>query len=220
MAQTTQQQQRQRDEEILVALAAAFTAGGGAYVILLTVRNLLTELSVGLPYDVANWLATMASSPLPEAGGVGVPEGPCQVIEAEHAPAWRAMYLVAAAERLREALPTETEAMPTSAITAAKVAEERYFRKHVEAEDRRMRSAALQDMAAKLTEDRVLEAEDQLLNWHAVMDERTTYECAQANGRNFRADRMPVVGWPGAVHVKCRCTAGPAVPGAPLLPSI
>jgi len=217
MAQTAQQ--KKRDQEILLALAAAFTAGGGGYILLLTVRNLLTEF--GLGYDLASWLATMSSSPLPGTGSLGVPEGPCQVQEIEHAAAWRAMYLIAAADRLLEALDVPfgtTRAAQT--VESAQRAEERYFELHMAAEERRMRAAALQDMAARLNGDREKAEAATLLNWRAVMDARTTFECAQANGMNFRADRMPVIGWPGAVHNRCRCSAGPAVPGAPLMASI
>jgi hypothetical protein len=47
-----------------------------------------------------------------------------------------------------------------------------------------------------------------------------TPECRWANGRNYRADQMPVIGFPGAVHARCRCAASFPLPGAPLLPSI
>jgi len=218
MAQTAQQKQQQQNQQILLALAAAFTGGVGGYMLLMTVRGLLVDLPFGLSYDLANWLATMASSPLPMSGGVGVPPGPCQVIESEHAAAWRAMYLVAAADRL--ALAGGLGASPKQA--AAQAQEARYFLRHLEAEDRRMRSAALQDTAALLNADRETPSTDraELLNWRAVMDDRTTFECRMADGKNFRADKMPLVGWPGAVHVHCRCSAGPEVPGAPLLPSV
>lgn len=218
--QQQQQQKQQQQQAILLALAAVFTGGAGGYILLMTVRGLLMDLGFGLDFDTANWLATMASSPLPTAGSLGVPEGPCQDIEIDHAAAWRAMYLIAAADRLGEVVAGEGETTSAASLRDAMAAEQRYFGKHLEAEARRMRSAALQDMAARLTSDRGPEDVAPLLNWHAVMDERTTFECRQANGYNFRADRMPVIGWPGAVHVKCRCTAGPAVPGAPLMASV
>lgn len=59
-----------------------------------------------------------------------------------------------------------------------------------------------------------------LLGWYAHHDDRTTPECADADGKNFRADAMPLIGYPGTVHgSSCRCTPGAPFPGAPELPS-
>jgi uncharacterized protein with gpF-like domain len=56
-----------------------------------------------------------------------------------------------------------------------------------------------------------------LLGWNTVIDSHTSPECLAANGHNFRADHMPKIGYPGAVHPHCRCYAGPPRPGANLL---
>ena len=53
-----------------------------------------------------------------------------------------------------------------------------------------------------------------LVGWKAVMDSRTSAECAAANGKNFPADRPPVIGWPGAVHPHCRCVPTKPYAGA------
>ena len=236
MTQTAAQTKQQQDRQVLLALAAGFGAGTGGYIMLQQVRGLLMELSFQIPYAIASWLATMTAGGN-HLGDLGVPDGPCQVIEAEHADAWLAMYLVAAAGRMAEALPAGVEGANGTAypmdrgaertFAQAQKAEQRYFEQHVHAEQRRMRSAALQDMAALLNADRGDTRETPegtptatLLGWRTVMDERTTFECKHANGLNFRADRMPIIGWPGAVHVRCRCSAGPEVPGAPVMPSV
>jgi len=222
---TTQTKQPTK-RQILEDLVALFVVGEATgYVLLQAVTELLTLFGLSAP--TARWLATLT------AGGnappeLGVPTGPAQEQEAEHAKAWLGMYLVAAAGRLMEATEADVagERGTNVATTAAQKAEERYYQLHRSAEGRRMRAAALVDMAARLNSDRggtgdeLAAAEVEYLGWRAVIDNKTTPECRAANGLNFKADRMPVIGWPGAVHVECRCSAGPAVPGAGILPSV
>ena len=137
----------------------------------------------------------------------GFTGGPAYRAEEEAAAAWRAIYAVAATDRLSN--PTDFD--------LAVERELQNYTLHTEAEERRLRAAALVDAAAQLMSDRTT---DNLLGWRAVVDDRTTPECRAAHGCNFRADRMPLIGWPGAVHMRCRCSAGPPIPGAPLLPSV
>lgn len=200
----------------LEALAGLFAADAGTAIVLNGVTQIL-RLMVPKPSEaVIRALAIMVSAGnLPD--DLGVPQGPAQAIETELAGAWLASYVGAALERL-------TEANPDTLDAEAWDKERRYFDLHRDAEERRMRSAAHQDMTAKLNSDRpdfarVGEEEVQLLNWHSVIDARTTPECRWAHGQNFRADQQPIIGWPGSVHLSCRCTAGPAIPGAPLMPS-
>lgn len=89
--------------------------------------------------------------------------------------------------------------------------ERRYFGMHREAMWSRAKAAMAVDMAAM--------EHGLLLGWHAHDDDRTTKDCRDADGNNFRADAMPLIGFPGAVHTKCRCTPVRPYPGAPLLPS-
>jgi hypothetical protein len=52
-----------------------------------------------------------------------------------------------------------------------------------------------------------------LLGWYAHPDDRVTPECKAADGANFRADVMPMIGWPGTLHGgTCRCKPGPPWP--------
>lgn len=208
-APTPQQQQSRRDRQIIVALTAAFTTGVGGGALIATVANELERL--GLDGYMATWLAHMAGEPIhgPE---LKVLQGPAQRAEYPIAAAWRGLYLVNAAERLQHASEEGGDA-----LTKAQEAEQRYYASHLMAEERRFRSAALVDAAAHTLADRT--ETPGLLGWRSVMDARTTPECAMADGRNFPADKRPVIGWPGSVHLRCRCTVGPALPGAPLLPS-
>lgn len=106
----------------------------------------------------------------------------------------RAQYLANAARRvsssgdLREAVARETK----------------HFRAHKAATARR-----------NVVADRVVSAQDRfgdLLGWHATLDSRTSPDCRAANGTNFQADRMPAIGYPGAVHPECRCRPGKPYP--------
>lgn len=104
-------------------------------------------------------------------------------------PEMRAQYLLAAARRLTQARAEHT-------YSAALEAEKRYLDAHVAA-GRKRRAAA-----RRIDE---LGAGGQMLVWRAVMDDRTTPECAALNGRLFTAGDPP--GIPGAMHARCRCTA-------------
>jgi SPP1 gp7 family putative phage head morphogenesis protein len=227
----TTQQQQQQNQRIQTELAALILAGGAVgYVGIGAVTQLLSLLSPAVPIRLANWLATMtAGGNLP--GDLLVPMGPAQLIEHDLAAAWLAMFLTISTERLTIAVAADATApgapppneygrqTPGQAEERAREAEARYFQRHLYAEGRRLRSAALVDMAARLNGDREGLEQATLLGWRAVIDGRTTPECRQAHGKNFRADRIPDIGWPGAVHIHCRCSAGPAIPGAPLIPS-
>jgi hypothetical protein len=89
--------------------------------------------------------------------------------------------------------------------------ERRYFGMHRDAIWSRAQAAMAVDMAALQY--------GLLLGWHTHRDDRTTPECLAADGKNFRADSMPLIGFPGATHSKCRCKPVAPYPGAPLLPS-
>lgn len=80
----------------------------------------------------------------------------------------------------------------------AQLANERtYFDAHKKAQKRRRAVMEQVDAAASRY--------GPVLGWRAQVDSRTTGECRQANGKNFRADRPPSIGYPGTVHPHCRC---------------
>lgn len=80
---------------------------------------------------------------------------------------------------------------------------------HRRAQARRLR------MARRVDEQRWLHGE--LLGWHATLDRRTSGECRAADGRNFYSLRAPVIGYPGTVHMHCRCQPGAPFVGAKLV---
>jgi hypothetical protein len=57
----------------------------------------------------------------------------------------------------------------------------------------------------------------ELLGWYSKMDARTTAECRAADHRNFHATQPPVIGYPGSVHMFCRCVPGPPFEGAKMV---
>jgi hypothetical protein len=125
----------------------------------------------------------------------------------------RAQYAVAAGHRLTSSILMARSRGETlrDALAKALPAERRYFGQHIEAAWTRARAAAQVDSAAQTF--------GPVLGWYVVRDRRTSAECLRAGGRNFRADVMPAIGWPGAVHNHCRCYAGPAFQGARMIPS-
>lgn len=200
-----------RQKAFVKAIVALFAEGAVGYGLMIGIRAAL--LTLGVTPEIANWLAQLTSThtTFPDLGLGGV--GPMQKMEEKQALAWRAIYILAASERLQEAID----------LAHAEQVELGYFARHVAAEERRVRAAALVDVTARLLGDRTEEQEDNkvpLLGWRAVLDDKTTPECRWASGKNFRADRIPVIGIPGGVHPRCRCTSGPAIKGAPLIPSV
>ena len=214
MAETNAAHNRKITKQLIAILAGPVFG----FSVTIEIRTLLLQLRPAPSFESARWLTTMTSGG-PYLAPLGVPVGPAQRIEQAMAPAWEAAYLVAAAGRLTKA---EIAAVDGGAdlLETAKRREANYFLTHLAAEERRMRAAALQDMAAKLNVDRDVESTEGLLGWRSVLDDRTTPECRAAHGRNYKADRMPAIGWPGAVHMRCRCSPGPAIPGAPILPTV
>lgn len=203
-----QKAQNRKDKALIAAIVALFASGAAGYGLLVGMRAALRAW--GLPIEIAEWLSNLAAedTTTPDLG-IGEP-GPLQKLEAQQAPLWRALYVWGAAERL----------LSSPDLVRAERAEVGYFARQLAAEARRARAAALVDLTSRLLGDRVEEQPDEhvpLLGWRAVIDDRTTPACRWANGRNFRADRIPIIGFPGAVHPRCRCTSGPPIKGAPLI---
>lgn len=126
----------------------------------------------------------------------------------------RAQFMVASARRLMAGLAEARSRNENLAAALYRLlqTERRYYGQHMDAIWARKMAAARVD-AAVLDYGR-------LLGWHTVLDARTSAECKWANGRNFLADQMPWLGYPGAVHPHCRCYPGRPFPGGALLPSV
>ncbi len=208
---TPARQNANRNQNVAVALTAVFMGGAAGFTLQYEAARALGAFRPSLPLNVVTFLSDLVGAGTATPYDVRIP-GPALAEELRLANAWLGTYTVAAASRLLVAMSKGPDA-----LEAAEVAERRYFELHLLAEERRQRAAALQDATAHHLSDREPHG---LLGWRSVVDNRTTPECRWAHGKNFRADRMPEIGWPGAVHVHCRCSAGPPIPGAPLIPSL
>jgi hypothetical protein len=113
----------------------------------------------------------------------------------ETEPYFRATYILEAARRM-------SNDMKLGATGAAALeTEKRYLDLHKQAADRRFAMARQVDLAR--------ERFGEVLGWYAKQDSRVSAECARAHGSNFSANVMPKIGYPGTVHPRCRCLAGP-----------
>lgn len=125
----------------------------------------------------------------------------------------RAAFVLAAARRIGADLTaarSRGQSIPGTLAQAIK-RERRFYAQHLIATWQRSQAGAQVDGEAM--------TRGLLLGWHAVHDTRISAECRQADGKNFYADHMPLIGYPGAVHPHCRCRAGAPFPGARLVPS-
>jgi hypothetical protein len=123
----------------------------------------------------------------------------------------RAQYVIAAAKRvLGAARDARAKGEPVGVAIRAQLAKERrYYEQHQAAMWNRAAAAGKTDMAAA--------EHGPLLGWNTIIDGRESAECRNADRKNYRASKMPRIGFPGAVHPHCRCFPGSAWPGAPML---
>lgn len=125
----------------------------------------------------------------------------------------RAQFAVAASKRITADLKQARSKGTTlrAALAAGIARERRYFGQHLDAIQQRIQAAAVVDGKAAEYGD--------LLGWYTVRDSHTSAECLAANGKNFYASAMPLIGYPGGVHPHCRCYPGAPHTGAAILPS-
>lgn len=197
MAQSTAGQRKQLADQLAPVLAAGSVAAAGPTVI-------ASLAAVGVSAAAASAALTLISAS--SASTVLLPTGPASRATAASEQIYRAAYLVAAAERIQSRI---NQGMT---IRQAVVAERATFNAHRQASANRRQSAQLVDEQAKRT--------GALLGWSARMDERTSAECARANGRNFPVTARPLIGWPGSVHPNCRCRATSPFAGAALVDQV
>lgn len=107
-------------------------------------------------------------------------------------PTMRARYVINAAQRL-------TQVLIDGRFLPGLTQERTYLAAHVQAGQKRKTAARALDAVA---------AKHGLLQWHTVMDDRTTEDCAKLDGKLFTIENPP--GLPGAMHPNCRCEALPA----------
>lgn len=132
-------------------------------------------------------------------------EGRLQRAQAKIEAYYRAAYVRNAAKRIGRQL--RAGKTPAEALGP----ERRFWQLHERA--RRARQLAAHEVA-RVSEQVGSNAQGvPWLGWYAHPDDRVTPECKAAGGANFRADVMPMIGWPGTLHGgTCRCVPGPPYP--------
>lgn len=189
---------------LAASLAATFAAGLTGVALVAACKKIL--VAAGVSAVIIGFLVLYAFTSVP-AHESPFPAGPAEEEQIRLGAAYRAWYIVNAVRRLERA-----EAKGPEAFVKAREREAQFFQWHLRAMHNRVNSAAAVDDAAGRY--------GLLLGWRAVMDVRTTLECRAANGKNFRADKEPVIGWPGSVHPHCRCVPVGPFPGAPVIPAL
>jgi hypothetical protein len=186
------------DEEIagvlgMLATGAAVAAVAGSLATFLHLPVRAAAAAVGIVGSLASFKQGPGAP-----GTSGVSGGPV-AIERRANLRYRVAFIINAARRVAAAPDFKT------AVAREKV----YWAGHKQASDRRMKMAK-RAAAARRTWG-------ETLGWYAKMDKRTTAECRAADGRNFLASAPPVIGYPGTVHMHCRCLPGAPHPGAKMV---
>jgi hypothetical protein len=112
----------------------------------------------------------------------------------------RAQFVVHSSRRFAADQRLILAGMDIGSIQDTMTRERRYYAQHMQAIWQREMAAARVDSASMLY--------GRLLGWYTRLDGRETADCHAANGRNFYADMMPTIGYPGTVHSNCRCLPG------------
>jgi hypothetical protein len=196
----TQQQQQQSN----AALVAAATVILGAALMPSFALPALADLLGIMRGDILGLtalriaLSLLEEYPAPAMEGIGA----AQTAIIRENELRRSAYTVTASSRLRLALAdarAHGQDMPEAERTVREV-ERRYFQQHVQATAQRMHAATnIDDLALRY---------GPVLGWYAAKDRKVTAECKDADGKNFSALSPPAIGWPGIVHVNCRCQPG------------
>lgn len=194
-------------QDVLTALVAAMVAGAPV-ILLARILGRLPGLTRALAEQILfsrSWVGLLTATAEEHALLPRLATPPVQVLmQVATTNAFRrAAYLANAIQRLAPAVASND----ADRLFRAERAEDRYFAAFQEAE--RRRNAAGQQVAL-LASNYGLNARGELLmNWRATLDSRTSADCRWAHGRNFNALVMPPIGYPGMVHLLCRCRPGP-----------
>lgn len=157
--------------------------------------------------------------------------GPALAFTARTSPARRAAYLLNAARRIDGAYGRVVPQM-RAAESLAGVGDEADAQKLREraARDARFEERERQFLAQHLAAERArAEAAERVdaaaqsfgsvLGWRSRRDDLVTPECREADGKSFRAERPPAIGFPGTLHGgACRCIPVAPTAGADFLP--
>lgn len=194
-------QQSANDARLVATIVALMAVGAATQALASRVATLLRP--VGVLGDAATLAVRLAMSAPVNSRQAARLDTPAVKATRESEPYFRATYILEASRRISADMKLGVpsgEALQT---------ERRFFDLHKQAADRRFAVARSIDVARERFGD--------TLGWYAKKDGRTTPECRAAHGKNFDATLMPRIGYPGTVHMRCRCLAGPPHKNAKLL---
>lgn len=211
-APRAQQDQAPSQEKLTAAIIAALASAMTAEAIVAALRSLFRAAGIGAAALTA--VAAMIASWAPDViEGIG----PATRWAVRTNAMRRARFFLAACRRVQAAAAEarSREESVKDAILAAIATERRFMAMHAGASSQRVAAASRVDgMAATY---------GNLLGWQATLDAKCSPGCAKASGKNFRADRPPIIeghpSLPGTVHgASCRCMPVRPFRDAPVLP--
>jgi len=191
---------QQQQQQLALAAAEALAVAG-------TVAEAMTIMGVALAAlklrrAAAEAMLSIVMGHPPDAAGF---YGPATTHVARLNLVRRAQFLVASIKRTN----ADFASGDPQRVAEAMARERRYYEQHMLANWNREMAAAQVDSASMEW--------GRTLGWYTVVDRRTSPECRLANRKNFYADKMPSIGYPGMVHLHCRCQPGPPFPGARIM---
>jgi hypothetical protein len=197
------------DEPALALAIAALLATAISAAAVMAALKLRFALTADAAAALGAVLGDVMNHPPPLTGVIGAASAQTSRMNM----ARRAQYVLAASKRVvGAARDARSKGQPAAGAILDQLARERrYYAQHQAAMWNRARAAGATDMAAA--------EHGNLLGWYSVRDTKTSAECKAADGWNYYATAMPVIGFPGAVHEHCRCLPGAAHPGGKLLPA-
>lgn len=211
--QQPRQQDAPSDTALIAAIIAAFLLLHSARAITARLRAPFSRAGVS-PSALKAAIALVLSMPQQPMEGTGpATRWAVRVNETR-----RGAYALAAMRRIQRAVDdARAQGEPVNGAIGAALARERtYWAQHIAASQHRV--------AATSAVDGMAGTYGNLLSWRTVRDANVTPGCLAADGKNWRVDDPPVIegnpSFPGAVHARCRCKAGPPRRGAPVMPGL
>lgn len=198
------------DRELIAALTAALIAGAGI-VLIAKILGRFADITASIARTIIETMPWQRLISITADEIALLPRDDTVSVRVLHTVATqnafrRAVYLINAVRRLAPAFRARGEGADDRRHRAL-AAETRWLEAHEDAERKRNESGR---RVAEAVSGRQPDAHGEvLLGWYAVLDRRTSLDCRQANGRNFDALVPPPIGYPGTVHLYCRCLPGP-----------
>lgn len=205
---TDEIQQPPSQDDTAKKIAEILVAGGTVYVIAQAIFALLHPLGITIPAITAALnLSAGGRDPhrvKPKYVAEGLDrfniDGKVMRVAANEELYYRAAYILNASYRIQKSY------MNGTSLKASMEKEAANWNKHKDAREGRMKAARSVAQAFSLY--------GPVLGWYLNPLLNNEAACIAASGNNFRADTMPLIGFPGLVHINCGCKAGPPIEGA------